>query len=228
MRSPSRAAVGLLAVGATLLAGCGTEQQVSTAAPTVTVTQKVGDFSADEPTATVTVTETVSPGDMGLSNAPAPEDDEGSTDSDVPDTTTGTAPEAGDATVSEGEIAYGETWTYEDGLAITVSKPMPFEPSETAAGAEDAEQYVMFTVRIDNGTGDSVEPGEFHATLQSGTTEAEQVFDSAKGLDGAPYSRLLDGRSIEFPIAFGATTIEDLVMQVRPDFERESAFFITD
>jgi hypothetical protein len=69
------------------------------------------------------------------------------------------------------------------------------------------------------------DPIELFLTLQSGTTEEAQVFDSANGLDGTPYQTLLAGRSLAFTVGFGATDPADLVMEVTPGFDYEPVVY---
>jgi hypothetical protein len=47
------------------------------------------------------------------------------------------------------------------------------------------------------------EPALFTVSLQSGDTEAEQAFDTAKGLEGGPTTKALDGRQAKFDVGFG-------------------------
>ena len=135
--------------------------------------------------------------------------------------------EMAEETVSPAVIpTFGETFTYQDGLAVTVSAPQPFQPSDSAAVGEPAPpSYVVFDITVKNGTQANYDPASFMASLQSGTVEGEQVFDSASGLGGTPSTTLLPGRESAFRMAFGVTDPNDLVMEVTPGFEYESAIF---
>lgn len=110
---------------------------------------------------------------------------------------------------------FGGAFTWKDGLALTVSKPQKFTPSEYAA-ADKANGYVMFEIRLVNKTGKPYDPSLLYATLQSGNEEAEQVFDSEK-LGDDPTTKLLDGRELKYKIAFGVKDPGDLVMEISPD-----------
>ena len=48
---------------------------------------------------------------------------------------------AGEPTQGEGTQPFGSTATWPDGVSITVSKPMPFKPSEYAAVGTKAPKY---------------------------------------------------------------------------------------
>lgn len=118
---------------------------------------------------------------------------------------------------------FGDTVRYEDGLLMTVGKPVRFTPSEYAA-AEKAPAYVKFKVTIRNTTGGTVEL-TVTSSLQSADRDEEEVYDSEKGLEGGPSSKLLNGRSITFTIGYGAHKLNDLVLQIAPTFDHDDAIF---
>lgn len=120
-------------------------------------------------------------------------------------------------------VKFGQTMTWKDRLSVTVSKPTSFTPSEWASGGEKAKHHVKFTVTIVNKTGRTFDPSMFTATLQSGNAEADAVFDD--GLEGGPMTKLLNGREVKFQIGFGANKPKDLVLEVAPSFEHDSAIF---
>lgn len=110
---------------------------------------------------------------------------------------------------------FGEAYVYQDGLSVTVSAPKAFEPSEYAAGTDKFKHFVSFDVRIVNKTGKPWDPSLFSATVQSDNEEGDQVFDEE--LEGAPQTKLLNGREVKFTVAFGVANPKDIVMEVNPD-----------
>lgn len=78
-----------------------------------------------------------------------------------------------------------------------------------------------------NGTATEFEPIAFQATMQSGNVEAESMYITSLGVLGAPSTVLLPGREAVFRIAFAVSNPADLVMEVRPGFEYDSAIFTT-
>jgi hypothetical protein len=118
----------------------------------------------------------------------------------------------------------GQGYTYRDGLALTVSVPMPFAPSDSAAKGK-AAQHVVFTVTIVNRTGKNYDPSLFLMTVQSGNQEAETVYDFANGIGGSPSTILLPGRESTFKLAFGVSDPTDLVVQAMPGFSYGKAIF---
>ncbi len=125
----------------------------------------------------------------------------------------------------DGVAALGETYLWTDGLAVTISKPSPFEPSRSAAGTDQFDHSVVFDVTIVNKTGTTWDPVMFRATVQSGNQEGSRIFDSAKNLTGAPSTKLLNGREATFKMAFGVADPADIVMEVSPDWDHQSALF---
>ena len=75
-----------------------------------------------------------------------------------------------------------------------------------------------------NKTGKPWDPSLISATVQSSNKEGEQVYDSEK-LGDEPSTKLLKGREVKFKIAFGVADPKDLVLEIAPDFEHESAIF---
>lgn len=130
-----------------------------------------------------------------------------------------------DDSSSNDTAQFGKTYSWSDGLQVTVSEPSSYKPGEYAAGVVEGQEAVVFTVRIINGTGKVYEPVLFSTTLQSGNSEGSQIYDSGNGLGGSPTTKLLNGRESEFRIAFSVMDPTDLVLEVRPGFEYDSAIF---
>jgi len=142
----------------------------------------------------------------------------GSTDSSEPAGTNADSTASAEPATDQGDgtTKFGGTYTYEDGLSVTVSTPKKFKPSEYAF-VEDAEAYVAMTVKIVNKTGKPYDPSLFYATMQSGNEEAEQVFDSENDIGGSPDTKVLNGREVKFKIGYGVKDPKDLVLEVNPE-----------
>lgn len=156
---------------------------------------------------TVTVTETVTAGAESSSEASTPTDEPSS-----------------DTTPDGAQAKFGQTYTYTDGLAVTVSAPKPYKPSQYAA-CDKAKSYIAFTITLKNGTGKVFDPSLFHETVQSGQTEGDSCFDSQQGLGGGPDTKLLAGRTVTWKVGFGIADPKDIVMEVTPSFDYDSAIF---
>ncbi len=110
------------------------------------------------------------------------------------------------------------------GLAVTISSPQPYEPSEYAAGTDGFTHFIVVDVTVVNQTGAPWDPVLFYSTLQSANQEASEVFDSPT-LSGPPSTTLLDGREAVFQIGFGVADPADLVLEVTPDFSHEPLIY---
>ncbi len=84
---------------------------------------------------------------------------------------------------------------------------------------------VRFEIVIVNKTGKMFDPSMVSISMQSGNSEAEQIYDSAGGLSGSPSTPLLDGREAKFSVGFNVALATDLVMSVHTDFEHEATIF---
>ena len=108
---------------------------------------------------------------------------------------------AGEHTQGEGTQPFGSTATWPDGVSITVSKPMPFKPSEYAAVGTKAPKYVAVEVTLKNGSKAPVEAMSASLRGTSGDAEAEPVFDGERST--LPSSRVMPGKSLKWRQAFG-------------------------
>lgn len=79
---------------------------------------------------------------------------------------------------------------------------------------------------IVNGAQVNYEPSQFSASMQSGNTEQQRVFDSSNGISLAT-TPILPGRESAFTIVFGTTNPDDLVLQVRPGYDYTPVIFTT-
>lgn len=120
---------------------------------------------------------------------------------------------------------FGQTYTYSDGLIITVTPPAPFTPSASAAGLLPGNQTVAVNVSITNGTGQNYIPGLFNVVAQSGTAQASEVFDSAQNILGAPTGAILPGRTVAFTAVFSVMNPGDVVVQVTPGLSHVPVIF---
>ena len=125
-----------------------------------------------------------------------------------------------------GILKLGSSFTYSDGLQLTLSKPTQFTPSEWAAPSSDPG--LIFTVTMMNGTGAKFDPTLSSITAQIGNEEAEQIFDSENGLDGGPSTSILPGREVTYKAAFVGTDTKNLVVEIAPDWDHGALTFTPD
>lgn len=126
------------------------------------------------------------------------------------------APEPEPEPVDEGPavLSFGQTFTYENGVSLTVGAPGPYTPSEYAMDVA-APHVVVFPITIVNGSSAPIDPAMWYATVQSQNVEAEKVYDS-EALGDEPSTSLLPGREAAFKVGYGVGDPADLVMEVTP------------
>lgn len=146
-------------------------------------------------------------------------------DAAAPAEPTAAEPEVEEPAADAGPLKFGETFTYENGVSISVGAPTPFKPSEYAAVEGEAAAYLAFPITIVNGSTTNLDVAMWHGTLQSANTEAEKVYDS-ESLGDEPSTTLLPGREATFKVGYGVQNPNDLVFEVTPGIvEYEDAFF---
>lgn len=124
---------------------------------------------------------------------------------------------AGEMTTQGGDVKFGRTVEYADGLAVTVTKPEVVNLS-SGAGGEGFPYRIHFDVTITNNTGGRIEPMPM-VSVQSGNREGDQIYDMRNGIEGAPMlDTLLDGRSLTWTAAFGIDDPDDVLVFVTPSF----------
>ncbi len=153
-----------------------------------------------------------------------------STSQPAPPTTSTPAPEPSFPESSETPAApevyrFGQTVTYEDGLAVTVSAPQEHQVSESALNG--SAHYLIFTVTIRNGTSKSFDPTLSMTSASQGGTEVDQVVDFMEGETGfAPQTSILPGRSVSYTVTYGTGGTNGVTLEVNPYmFEYDSAVF---
>ncbi|WP_022889500.1 hypothetical protein [Agromyces italicus] len=142
------------------------------------------------------------------------------------------APEAAtpEAPAQPGVTLLGGTFTYDDGVAITVAAPTPYTPSEYAAGATLANNVTMtFTV-----ANESEETLELLAMpeVTSGGVAGESITDlSNDQVALEPFggnANVLPGQSFSWTMAYSLADLADVTVSVSPaPFSYDTAIFST-
>ncbi len=142
-------------------------------------------------------------------------------------TRSATTPTAPTSDAGTGTAGFGGTFTWGDGLVVTVGAPKAFKPSDTAA-IRPAKAYEQFEITVTNRTGSVYDPSALQVGAQSGGKESEQVFDSENGIGGSPSTTVLDGRKIIFAVGFGVEDPKDIIVDVQPGYDYEPGLFSSD
>lgn len=116
--------------------------------------------------------------------------------------------------------------SYEDGVEVALSGYKRGTTSEWAAPGNTP--YVSFTVKIDNKSAATVDVGTgyFMCFYGEESQEAEQVFDSERGLEGMPSMKLRPGRVAKATVACEMPKGEAyLQVELAPSMDAEVAVF---
>lgn len=123
-------------------------------------------------------------------------------------------------------VAFGDTYTWDDGLAVTISAPTEFTVSEFWAEDFDLEANtpLYFEITVTNGTTEPFDPFMADANVLSGGKQAETVF-SGEDVDlDTPTVQLLPGKSISYNVGFVVADVDDLQFSWG-DWDRDPVFF---
>ncbi|MFI0718417.1 DUF4352 domain-containing protein [Streptomyces sp. NPDC021224] len=124
--------------------------------------------------------------------------------------------------------AYGDTYTYTDGLAITVSKVAKYTPGQYAAGAHHGDKAVVLTVKITNGTGKPFDTTLLSVNVKAGADgeAAEDIFDLdntiGDGFSGTVVPAATATAKFAYDIPKSATGKLDIEVQPDSGLEYES------
>jgi hypothetical protein len=110
-------------------------------------------------------------------------------------------------------LEFGKSYTWDDGVRVTVGKPTKFEPSAYAV-VEKSKRYLKFTVTVVNKSDKPIDLGLTYISVQSKNEQAHDVFDSGSDLRGPPTTKVLKGRESQFEVGFGVADPKDVVMEI--------------
>ncbi|MFJ4867587.1 DUF4190 domain-containing protein [Streptomyces sp. NPDC088757] len=111
-------------------------------------------------------------------------------------------------------LAFGKTHTYEDGVKVTVSEPLPYRPDRFAAGYEKGDTAVRVTVTIVNGSEKAIDVTTAlpDASDAEGAT-AGAIFDGSRATEMFQ-GKVLPGKQAKGGFAFSLPAGADGEMQV--------------
>ena len=123
---------------------------------------------------------------------------------------------------------FGDTYTWPDGLSITISQPEEFTPSEYMGDIYDLEAGtpIKFIVTATNGTDTDLEAFSIDTQMSSGGKQSEAIFDSEAGID-MPTVTILPGNSLEWSIGFIVADPSNMQLSVSDvmNFDSEKIHF---
>ncbi|NYD86382.1 hypothetical protein [Cellulomonas oligotrophica] len=125
-------------------------------------------------------------------------------------------PQATAATLAGGSVPFGGTFTYDDGLALTVGAPEAFEPSASAE-APGTGTHVRVEVRVDNGTAEPFLPATLATVATADGGPAATVWDPELGLEltGPPHAAPA-GATTTFQLGWTVVDPQSLRLEITP------------
>ncbi|TDP93630.1 hypothetical protein [Labedaea rhizosphaerae] len=162
-------------------------------------------------------------------------------------TTAGCLDDAGKGTVSDGSgtnaaatknggsgqdgtATWGKRYTWPDGLAVEVAKPVTCKPSEYSS-PQHPPRAVLITILVVNGTKENFDPGVLSVggDAQFNGEKAEPLFDSDGGCDDttSTSATVLPGKTYKVKLAFvvGKGT-GDFQLALQPNITAAKAVFV--
>jgi hypothetical protein len=119
------------------------------------------------------------------------------------------------------DVSFGDTFEFDDDLAISVSAPKLFRPSANATTGGEPD-YVRFEVRLENQTPRRVRLDQVSVTVESGGGQGGDVIDERKNLSGGSPSRVVKpGGAATWALGFGVLDPDDVTVQVQVGGERQ-------
>jgi hypothetical protein len=162
-------------------------------------------------------------------------------------TTAGCLDEAGKGAVSDGSGAkaapaakaeapdnsaatWGKRYTWPDGLAVEVSKPITCKPGEYSS-PQHPPRAIKVTILVINGTGKTIDPSLLTVAddAQFNGEQAESLFDSGGSCDETSMSSatVLPGKTYKVKLAFVVDKQPgEFQLALQPDFGAEKAVFV--
>lgn len=129
------------------------------------------------------------------------------------------APAAGKPKRKTSTATFGDTFRWNDGLAVNVSRVRRYTPGEFAAGAHKGDQAITVTVKITNGSPKPFDTALVSVNVKAGAdgVGAEQIFDSGVGdvFSGSIVPGSAATSTFAYDIPRGTTGALDI--EVQPD-----------
>jgi hypothetical protein len=123
---------------------------------------------------------------------------------------------------------FGEVVTYEDGLSISLSAPIPFSPGEYAQGAVDGQTPIVFKVVLTNNTAEAVDPYTY-VSVSSAGAESAVIGDYQNPEYGdiglSPTTKVLPGQTVEWYVGYSIADPANITAEVQTGFAYDSAIF---
>lgn len=139
------------------------------------------------------------------------------------------APASESPEANEGVGKFGQVVSWDGAEAavdVVIGKPKAYEMSMSGAGDANLPAVSM-EIKLTN-TGDKpFDPSLVYMTASSAEQEASEIIDTANGIEGAPMTPVLPGKSVKWTVAYNVADAGDVLVQLSPDFSLEPVLFST-
>lgn len=150
---------------------------------------------------------------------------EAETDTEVATEEEGAADSAADE-VTTTNPTFGDTYTWPDGLAVTISEPADFTPTENAAGQVEGQANLAYDITVTNGTSEDIDAAMITLTVSSGGQQSGPIFDTEGGTE-MPTATILPGKSLTWKVVYSVADPSDVQITVDNviDFDSDKVHF---
>ena len=122
-------------------------------------------------------------------------------------------------------LAFGETYTFDNGATVTLSSPKPYEASGLgAAGVVEGQDNLQVTITIVNSSDESFDFAGW-PTATSGGKDASAIIDLANEVGDTQAGTLAAGEEVSWVEAFSVSDTEDLEITYKPSFLYDAVVF---
>lgn len=119
----------------------------------------------------------------------------------------------------------GDTYTWEDGVSVTISQPESFTPDKYFTPKDDSmKDYQKYKITIKNDSDQAVDATLFSMNGISGGKSVENVY--GEDLERAPSAKIQPGKSVTFTSGFLMEDHNDVSFDVYLDYDRDEVTFI--
>ena len=117
---------------------------------------------------------------------------------------------------------------WDDGLAVTASKPVTFVPSDYAFGHETGNQGVKWRITVHNGTDEPFQASLISVYVKSGADgqSCEQIFDTDVGSGIAGSVSPGSSGTAEFAFDVPRDQLGKVDLEVRPSFDHDGLHWV--
>ncbi|WP_034274118.1 hypothetical protein [Haloechinothrix halophila] len=140
-----------------------------------------------------------------------------SAEGDAAEDSTSASPSSDGPAPGTGEQAFGDRFTFLNGLSVTVSRPKSFTPSDTAY--PDSPRAVAFEIVIQNGTEWPYHLSDLSITTWIGGDQSPELIDTTQGYNGIVDidAEVPVARKTRMTLAYAADRDADAVrLRIRP------------